>query len=234
MFAAFSLATSAMNCGQVVGVEVIPACLKSALLYQKPTTPTLYGTPYCWPFTCQPAADAADGLDPRRDVLGDVATLPAFTWSTSAPPPHSWKTSGGLLDCERDRDLRLLQLLVLDRDGLDRDVRMRGCGTPSRRLPELGPLRPGWRCATSQRGASASLRAWLLRLRRREPARRRSTPQRRPRDAAASSVHVVDSSLPQAACLRPSVRVAGAHRGASLTELRNRSSTVIDNDFEMV
>ena len=26
------------------------------------------------------------------------ATLPAFTWSTSEPPPQFWKTSGGLLD----------------------------------------------------------------------------------------------------------------------------------------
>ena len=26
------------------------------------------------------------------------ATLPAFTWSTSPPPPHFWKTSGGLFD----------------------------------------------------------------------------------------------------------------------------------------
>ena len=41
MSAAFSLLTAAMNCGQVVGVEVIPACLKSVLLYQNPTTPTL-------------------------------------------------------------------------------------------------------------------------------------------------------------------------------------------------
>ena len=26
------------------------------------------------------------------------ATLPAFTWSTSEPPPQFWKTSGGLFD----------------------------------------------------------------------------------------------------------------------------------------
>src|SRR5215510_7403097 len=94
--AVLSLATSAMNCGQVVGVDVIPACLKSVLLYQKPTTPTLYGTAYCWPLTCQPAAEPPIVLIHGCTYFVMLATLPAFTSSTSAPPPHSWKTSGGL------------------------------------------------------------------------------------------------------------------------------------------
>src|SRR5215475_4358698 len=98
MLAACSFFTSAMNCGQVVGVDEIPACLNSVLLYQKPTTPTLYGTAYCLPFTCQPAAEPPIVLIHGFTYLEMSATLPAFTSSTSAPPPHSWNTSGGLFD----------------------------------------------------------------------------------------------------------------------------------------
>src|SRR6476646_2312970 len=98
MFAAFSLFTVAINCAQVFGVDVIPACLNRSLLYQNPTTPTLYGTAYCWPFTCQPAADLPRVLIHGLTYLVMFATLPAFTSLTNAPPPHSWKTSGGLFD----------------------------------------------------------------------------------------------------------------------------------------
>ena len=76
----------------------MPACLKSALLYQKPTTPTLYGVAYCWPFTCQPAAEPPMVLIQGATYLVTFATLPAFCWSTSPPPPQLWNTSGGLSD----------------------------------------------------------------------------------------------------------------------------------------
>ena len=87
-----------MNCGQVLGGAVIPACLKSALLYQNPTTPTLYGIAYCLPLTCQPAAEPPIDLIHGLTYFVRSATLPALTWSTSWPPPQFWKTSGGLSD----------------------------------------------------------------------------------------------------------------------------------------
>src|SRR5262245_47912095 len=98
MPAAFSFETADMNCGQVFGVVAIPACLKSALLYQKPTTPTLYGIAYCLPLTCQHAADPPMRWSHDETYFVRSATLPAFTWSTSCPPPQFWKTSGGSSD----------------------------------------------------------------------------------------------------------------------------------------
>src|SRR3954452_22845483 len=76
----------------------MPALAKSCLLYQNPTTPTLYGIAYCWPFTCQPAAEPPMFLIHGATYLVRFATLCAFTWSTSWPPPQFWNTSGGLDD----------------------------------------------------------------------------------------------------------------------------------------
>src|SRR5690349_5883355 len=98
MFAALSFAIAAKSCGQVFGVDAIPACLKRSRLYQNPTTPTLYGTAHCLPFPCQPAADPPNDLIHGFTYGVRSWTLCAFTSSTSAPPPHSWKTSGGLFD----------------------------------------------------------------------------------------------------------------------------------------
>src|SRR5580765_990651 len=98
MPAPFSFATSVMSCGHVVGGDVIPAFAKRSLLYQKPTTPTLYGIAYCRPFTCHPAAEPPIFLIHGATYFVRSATLCAFTWSTSWPPPQFWKTSGGLLD----------------------------------------------------------------------------------------------------------------------------------------
>jgi hypothetical protein len=83
----------------VAGGVVMPAFWKSSLLYQKPTMPRLYGTPYCLPSVCQPAAEpprlSIQSFDPSVRSM----TLPEFTWSAMLPPPHCWKTSGGSLDC---------------------------------------------------------------------------------------------------------------------------------------
>src|SRR5215207_2308542 len=49
--ALLSFCTSLRNSSQVVGGASIPAFLKCFLLYQKPTTPRLYGIPYCLPST---------------------------------------------------------------------------------------------------------------------------------------------------------------------------------------
>src|SRR4051812_40306839 len=98
MPAAFSFAMSAMNAVQFVGPPLMPAFLKRSLLYQKPTTPRLNGTPYCLPFTCQPAAAPPIVLIHGFTYFVRSATLCAFTWSTSSPPPHCWNTSGGLFD----------------------------------------------------------------------------------------------------------------------------------------
>src|SRR5690242_1927577 len=98
MPAAFSFEITDRSSGQVFGA-VTPALAKSCLLYQKPTTPTLYGTAYCLPFTCQPAAEPPMLLIHGATYFVRSATLPALTWSTSWPPPQFWNTSGGLLDC---------------------------------------------------------------------------------------------------------------------------------------
>src|SRR3954452_24436435 len=99
MPAAFSFATAARNWGHVVGAAVTPALAKRSLLYQKPTTPTLYGIAYCLPLTCQPAAEPPIVLIHDFTYFVRSATFFAFTWSTSWPPPQFWKTSGGLFDC---------------------------------------------------------------------------------------------------------------------------------------
>ena len=49
MPACLSFCTSARKSSHVPGGEEMPAFLKSVLLYQTPTTPRLYGTPYCLP-----------------------------------------------------------------------------------------------------------------------------------------------------------------------------------------
>src|SRR5665213_101821 len=98
MPAVFSFATSLRKSGHVVGGDEMPALAKRSLLYQKPTTPTLYGMPYCWPLTCQPAADPPMFLIHDFTYLVRFATFPAFTSSTRRPPPHSWKMSGGFPD----------------------------------------------------------------------------------------------------------------------------------------
>src|SRR4051794_6020228 len=99
MPAAFSFAMSAKSAGHVVGPPLIPAFLKRSLLYQNPTTPSEYGMPYCLPLTCHPAAAPPMVLIHGFTHFVRSATLWALTWSARAPPPHCWKTSGGLLDC---------------------------------------------------------------------------------------------------------------------------------------
>ena len=66
----------------------MPACSKSALLYQKPTTPTENGSPYVLPSTCQPATEPpifsivvggrlGDVLDQAGlDLVGELAAAP--------------------------------------------------------------------------------------------------------------------------------------------------------------
>ncbi len=56
MCAALSLASSESSWAIVVGGVVMPALANRSLRYQKPTTCRSYGTPYCLPLTCQPAA----------------------------------------------------------------------------------------------------------------------------------------------------------------------------------
>src|SRR5690554_2906714 len=51
--ASFSLLTASSSSGSVVGGVVMPASLKRSLLYQKPSTPNVYGSAYCFPSTCQ-------------------------------------------------------------------------------------------------------------------------------------------------------------------------------------
>ena len=90
MPAALSLETSSRNSSHVFGGASMPAFLKSALLYQKPTIPRLYGMPYCLPLTCQPAAEPPMLLIQGATWLVMFMTLPALTWSASWPPPHCW------------------------------------------------------------------------------------------------------------------------------------------------
>src|SRR5262249_51825328 len=99
MPAAFSFPMSARNSSHVVGGALMLALVKRSLLYQKPTTPRLYGIPYCLPLTCQPWTELP--RLPIHDLVSEVRslTLPAWTWSASWPPPHCWKTSGGSDDC---------------------------------------------------------------------------------------------------------------------------------------
>src|SRR4026208_171043 len=98
--ACLSLPTAARNCGQVFGADAMPACLKSCLLYQKPTTPTLYGTASCLPVTSPSPSQPRPGppivLIHGLTYFVTSATLPAFPWSTRPPPPQLWNTSGGL------------------------------------------------------------------------------------------------------------------------------------------
>src|SRR4030095_2561097 len=53
-----SLVISALRSSNVVGGAVMPAWVKTSLLYQKPSTPKLYGRPYCLPSTDQILAAA--------------------------------------------------------------------------------------------------------------------------------------------------------------------------------
>src|SRR4026209_2655768 len=99
MPACFSFSIAARNCGHVAGSAWVRAWAKSPLLYQKPTPPTLYGTAYCLPLTCQPAAVPPMLLIHGLTYFVRSATLPAFCWSTRPPPPQLWNTSGGLSDC---------------------------------------------------------------------------------------------------------------------------------------
>ena len=48
---ALSVPTSSSSSAQVAGGALIPASAKRSLLYQKPTSPKLYGMPYCLPST---------------------------------------------------------------------------------------------------------------------------------------------------------------------------------------
>src|SRR4051794_12531406 len=99
MPAFFSFAMTSMNCDHVFGGWT-PAFAKSSLLYQKPTTPTLYGMAYCRPLTCQPAAEPPIVLIQLFTNGVRSLTFFALTWSTRPPPPQFWKMSGGLLDCK--------------------------------------------------------------------------------------------------------------------------------------
>ena len=72
----------------VVGGVVMPALANRSLRYQKPTTCWSYGTPYCFPLTCQPAAALPSvPIQPDTYWVRSVS-LPDWIWVTSAPPPH--------------------------------------------------------------------------------------------------------------------------------------------------
>src|SRR5215469_14733689 len=98
MPAAFSFPTSLRRSSHVAGGELIPAFVKRSLLYQNPTTPRLYGMPYCLPFTGQLAAALPSSPIQGLTSLVMSSTLPAATWVASWPPPHCWYTSGGVDD----------------------------------------------------------------------------------------------------------------------------------------
>src|SRR3954470_20942604 len=98
MPAVLSFVMSPMKSGHVRGGAEMPAFANSSLLNQKPTTPTLYGIAYCFPLTCQPAAEPPIFLIQGATYFVRSATLCAFTWSTSWPPPQFWNTSGGFDD----------------------------------------------------------------------------------------------------------------------------------------
>src|SRR6185437_244781 len=83
-----SLALSDSSSGMVVGGVVMPALANRSLRYQKPTTCWSYGTPYCFPLTCQPAA-ALPSVPIQPDTYWvRSASLPDWIWVAPAPPPH--------------------------------------------------------------------------------------------------------------------------------------------------
>src|ERR1700712_860780 len=89
---------SVSRSAQVAGGVVMPALVNLSLLYQKPTTPRLNGTPYTLPSLIHPAPVA-----PMVEIHGLVAAvrswiLPALMNASSLPPPLLWMMSGGLLD----------------------------------------------------------------------------------------------------------------------------------------
>jgi len=73
-----------------IGAVVMPALANTSLRYQKPTTCRSNGTPYCFPFTCQPCAAGPISLI-QLDVDRVMSmTLPDVIWLDSWPPPHCW------------------------------------------------------------------------------------------------------------------------------------------------
>ncbi len=90
MPADFSLAMSALSSSIVFGGAVMPAFSNRSLRYQKPTTWSENGTPYCLPSTCQPPAAAPTWLIQGCAALGDVHHLAGRDLRAIWPPPHCW------------------------------------------------------------------------------------------------------------------------------------------------
>lgn len=95
MPADFSLPTASRKPLQVVGGVAIPACLNSALLYQKPIMPMSNGMPYSrsssrYGFFAAASRPSDHGF--VRSVRS--STSPASTCCFRTPPPHVWKMSG--------------------------------------------------------------------------------------------------------------------------------------------
>ncbi len=109
MFAAFSLLTAAMNCGQVVGVDVIPACLKSVFVVPEPHDADAVGDGVLLAVHLPAGRRATDRLDPRLDVLGDVRDLARLHLVDQRAAAPFLEDVRRVVRRERERDLGLLQ-----------------------------------------------------------------------------------------------------------------------------
>ena len=80
-----------------------------------------------------------DGLDPRRDVLGDVRDLVGLHLVDECATAPFLEDVRRVVRRERERDLRLLQHVRLESGRLDGDVRMRRVVLLRDVVPELQP-----------------------------------------------------------------------------------------------
>lgn len=80
---------------QVVGGAAMPACLKSALLYQKPIIPMSNGIAYVLLSRMYACFETGSRV-PAHGLVPSVrsSTSPASTCCLRTPPPQVWKMSG--------------------------------------------------------------------------------------------------------------------------------------------
>ena len=172
------------------------------------------GTPYCLPLYCQPGDRAAERRDPGLDVLGDVHDLAGLHLGRERAAAPLLEDVGRAARLQRERDLGVLQLLVLDRDGpspstvgmelvevVRRPSASRPCCGPTVALCHhvsvmpAGSLPPGRNCCRAPPRAA-------------DGAQRRDDPHEQ-RQGLPSSDHQIAPPRP--------IRLSG-RRGASLTE----------------
>ena len=173
---------------------MIPACVKSVLVVPEPDDADVVRNAVLLAVHLPAGGRAADGLDPRRDVLrdvGDLAGLDLVDELRRRPTPG--RRRAGCSTAGASGIFVFCSCFVLERDGLDRDVRMRLVELLRDLVPELERLRPGWRCAT--RRASRSVFPWPAAAGRARAGRSRR--RRRPPRARAPSSSVIRVLLPR-------------------------------------